>query len=184
MSHRALFLDRDGVINVNHGYVHRLDQVEWVDGIFDLTRAAIGFGLKLIIVTNQAGIGRGYYSEDDFHLLTDWMKARFVEAGAPLTAVYFCPFHPDGLGQYRRSSDRRKPAPGMLLDACRDHRIDLPRSFLVGDQLSDIEAGQAAGLPVENLLLLSDADLPDPPCSIVTSHQQAISWLMSRQPVD
>ena len=99
----ALFIDRDGVVNTDHGYVHRSDQFEFIDGIFDLCRAAVGSGLDVVVVTNQAGIGRGLYSEDDFQRLTVWMQERFAEEGAPIRAVYHCPFHPEhGIGRFKR----------------------------------------------------------------------------------
>lgn len=147
MSRLALFLDRDGVINVDHGYVHKPEDVEFVDGIFELIAAAKISGYLVVVVTNQAGIGRGYYSEDDFHALMDWMKARFVERGGQLDAIYFCPYHPEhAIGEYRRESDCRKPAPGMLLQAAYDLDIDLVGSIFVGDRPSDMRAGGAAGV--------------------------------------
>lgn len=143
----ALFLDRDGVINVDHGYVHRPDQVEFCDGIFDLVRAARERGLAVVVVTNQAGIGRGHYSERDFEMLCDWMHRRFAAADAPLDRFYHCPDHPvHGIGRYRRESDWRKPGPGMLLQAARDLGLDLPASVLVGDKETDIQAGLRAGV--------------------------------------
>ena len=147
MKRRALFLDRDGVINVDHGYVHRSEDFEFIDGIFDLCRYAHAQGWLLVVVTNQAGVARGLYSEEDFHELTRWMLARFAAEGAPITAVYFCPTHPTaGEGAYRRESFRRKPNPGMLLEAAQEHSIDLQASALVGDKGSDILAGRAAGV--------------------------------------
>jgi D-glycero-D-manno-heptose 1,7-bisphosphate phosphatase len=147
MTKPALFLDRDGVINVDHGYVYRPEDVEFINGIFELVVAANEAGYMVVVVTNQAGIGRGYYSEAQFHALTAWMKARFSEQGGHLDAVYFCPFHPEhGIGEYRRESDCRKPAPGMLLQAWRELNIDLANSILVGDKATDMMAGQAAGV--------------------------------------
>lgn len=155
----ALFLDRDGVINVDHGYVHRPENFEFMPGIFKLVRAANERGYLVVVVTNQAGIGRGYYSEAQFLLLTDWMKERFKAEGARIDAVYFCPFHPEhGVGEYRRESECRKPGPGMLLQAKKDLNVDLIKSILVGDKPSDIAAGKAAG--VGTLLhLLNTAEL-------------------------
>jgi len=147
MKKRALFLDRDGVINVDHGYVHRPESFEFVDGIFELCKCANDSGYEIFIVTNQAGIGRGYYSEHDFHVLTAWMKARFRDNGVEIADVYFCPCHPEhGVGAYKRESARRKPNPGMLLDAAREHGVDLAASMLIGDKHSDIEAGRRAGI--------------------------------------
>lgn len=144
---RALFLDRDGVINVDVHFLCRPDQVIFVEGIFDLGRQAHQLGYHLVVVTNQSGIGRGYFSEADFHELTAWMEGVFVEQGCPLSRVYFCPYHPtEGQGSYRRSSNWRKPKPGMILAAAQDLHLDLPNSVLVGDRLRDIAAGQSAGV--------------------------------------
>ena len=143
----ALFLDRDGVINVDHAYVHRIEDFEFIPGIFELCRRAKALGYLLVVVTNQAGIGRGLYSEAQFHALTNWMKARFADEGAALDGVYFCPTHPTaGMGDYRVESAHRKPGPGMLLQAARELDIDLARSAIVGDKMSDMRAGAAAGL--------------------------------------
>ncbi len=159
----ALFLDRDGVINVDRGYVWRIEDVEFVDGIFDLVAAARQRGYLVVVVTNQAGIGRGYYSEADFHRLMAWIAGEFEDRGGRIDGVYFCPFHPEhGIGAYRRESDCRKPAPGMFVAAAKDLAIDLARSVMVGDKPGDAKAALAAGVgtrlslgvPVE-----ADADL-------------------------
>jgi D-glycero-D-manno-heptose 1,7-bisphosphate phosphatase len=143
----ALFLDRDGVINVDHGYVHRIEDFEFIPGIFDLVRESICHGYRILVVTNQAGIGRGYYSEQQFHRLTSWMKNEFLLRNAPIDAVYFCPFHPiHGVGIFRQDSEDRKPKPGMFLRAAREWDIDLPRSVVVGDHATDIIAACAAGI--------------------------------------
>ena len=147
MSKPALFLDRDGVINIDSGYVYRIAEVEFVDGIFELVAAAKHAGYLVVIVTNQSGIGRGYYNEADFHALMNWMQARFVERGGQIDAVYFCPYHPEhGIGTYRRDSDCRKPAPGMLLQAQRELDVNLAFSIFIGDMPSDMAAGFAAGV--------------------------------------
>src|ERR1043165_5019258 len=118
MTRRALFLDRDGVINADRGYVGTRGEFEYVEGIFDLCRYATDLGFLLLVVTNQAGIARGYYSERDFLALTEWMCETFRERGAPIAKVYFCPSHPEhGLGEYKRESSFRKPGPGMILQA-------------------------------------------------------------------
>jgi len=153
---RALFLDRDGVINVDRDYVHRPADVEWVPGIFDLVREASAAGDLPIVVTNQAGIARGYYDEATFLDFTRWMHAQFAAQGAPLLATYFCPHHPEsGLGAYRVACACRKPAPGMLEAAVRDFGLRRDLSALVGDKAGDIEAGRAAG--VHTLLQLRSA---------------------------
>lgn len=142
----ALFLDRDGVINVEKNYVHKIEDCEFIDGIFDLCREAKARGCKVIVVTNQAGIAKGYYTEDDYFTLMDYIKGEFERQGCPLDDVYYCPFHEDGIGEYRKQSEDRKPNPGMLLKAAAKHDIDLKSSILVGDKKSDIEAGRRAGV--------------------------------------
>ena len=161
-THRALFLDRDGVINRDDGYVHRKQDVHFIEGIFPLTAAAVARGFLPIVVTNQSGIGRGYYDERQFRRLMRWMKREFLRRRAPLAAVYFCPYHPEhGIGRYRRDSPLRKPHPGMLLRAAADFRLDLHRSILVGDAVTDMEAGIAAG--VGRLFHLRHGAAGDPP---------------------
>ncbi len=143
----ALFLDRDGVINVDHAYVCNQENFEFIDGIFELCRFARQLGYLIFVVTNQAGIGRGYYTERDFLTLTEWMCGVFKTQGAVIDKVYFCPFHPEyGVGRYKRESTFRKPGPGMILQAIEEFGIDIKRSVLVGDKGSDIAAGLAAGL--------------------------------------
>ncbi|MDE2272278.1 MAG: HAD family hydrolase [Xanthomonadaceae bacterium] len=160
MLNRALFLDRDGVINVDHGYVCSPARTEFIDGIFELVAAANREDVAIVVATNQAGIARGYYTEADFLAYMEWVRGEFVRQGARLDAVYYCPHHPDaGIGGYRRECDCRKPAPGMLISAQRDLRLDLGSSLLIGDKPSDLAAGRAAGVGV-NLQLGSDA-LPD-----------------------
>jgi len=149
---RALFLDRDGVINVDHGYVYRQSDFEFTEGIFDLCRHAKSAGYLIFVVTNQAGIGRGLYTEADFHELTRWMCDVFAQEGCAIDKVYFCPTHPvHGIGPYKVDSLRRKPFPGMILEAAAEFEIDLAGSVLIGDKPSDIEAGRAAGIK-HNLL--------------------------------
>jgi D-glycero-D-manno-heptose 1,7-bisphosphate phosphatase len=144
----ALFLDRDGVINVDHAYVHRPDNFEFFPGIFDLVRSANDLGYAVVVVTNQAGIGRGFYSEADFHSLTAWMLDQFRQHNSRIDAVYFSPYHPEhGVGEYKRDSHCRKPGPGMLLRAAKDLDLDLDRSIILGDKPSDLAAGVAAGVP-------------------------------------
>lgn len=148
----GLFLDRDGVINQDLDYVHRREDFKFIDGIFDLCREARRLGYWIFVITNQAGIGRGYYSEDQFLELTAWMKSVFRSEGAEIDAVYFCPFHPKhGMGKYKKDADCRKPKPGMILQAAEEFEVDLSCSVLVGDKPSDMEAGKAAGI-VSNIL--------------------------------
>ncbi len=144
---RALFLDRDGVINIDHGYVHCPDHFEFIPGIFELCRKAIELDYLIVVVTNQAGIGRGYYSEQQFHELTDWMCKEFAFRNITIKRVYFCPYHAEhGIGDYKRESTFRKPGPGMILQAAEELHLGLARSVLVGDKESDIQAGITAGI--------------------------------------
>jgi D-glycero-D-manno-heptose 1,7-bisphosphate phosphatase len=144
----ALFLDRDGVINRDHGYVGRIEDFEFIPGIFDLVRFACQtLGWPVIVTTNQSGIGRGLFDEAAYQRLTHWMRERFRAEGAPLTAVYHCPYHPEyGIGAYKQDHPWRKPRPGMILEAAADHGVDLAGSALIGDGQRDIEAGAAAGV--------------------------------------
>lgn len=144
-SARALFLDRDGVINRDSGYTHRWEDFVFIDGIFDLSREACERGYRLVVVTNQAGIGRGLYTEEEFLSLTARMCQRFAEEGATIDKVYYDPTHPEhGIGEYRRDSPMRKPNPGMLFAAASEFGLSLPQSMLIGDKISDLQAGIAA----------------------------------------
>jgi len=142
---KALFLDRDGVININYGYVHAVENFHFIDGIFDLARLAFNKGYHICIITNQSGIGRGYYSESQFLSLTSWMCERFKEQGAIISKVYFSPYHPvHGIGRYKKDDFSRKPNPGMLIEAINDFNLDPRHCIFVGDNKSDIYAGLAA----------------------------------------
>lgn len=179
MSFPAMFLDRDGVINHNHGYVHKREEFDFIDGIFDVARYAHAQNYKLIVVTNQAGIGRGYYTEADFHQLTNWMCQQFSGAGAPISKVYFSPYHPTaGLGKYLKDDTSRKPNPGMILQAQEDMAIDLGSSILIGDKVSDIQAGNRAGVGL-NLLLSTHLpnELAGLNCELIATLREALPYL-------
>ena len=144
---RGLILDRDGVINEDNGYLHRIEDCRFVDGVFELTAGFARRGFAIVIASNQSGIGRGYYTEADFARLMAWMKGEFARRGVAIDGIYHCPDHPtEGVGRYRRANSWRKPGPGMLLQAARDLGLDLARSWTVGDQMSDVEAGRGAGV--------------------------------------
>jgi D-glycero-D-manno-heptose 1,7-bisphosphate phosphatase len=175
---KALFLDRDGVINHEVGYLYRSEDVRWVDGIFSLCRVAVQAGYKLVVVTNQSGIARGYYTEADFGVLMEWMRAKFVAEGAALDAVYFCPYHPQhGIGVYRQENEDRKPGPGMLLRAARDLNLDLAQSMMVGDRCSDVGAAKRAGLARMFLLQGTEPETCDGAYVSVQSLAQVEGWL-------
>ncbi len=160
---RAAFLDRDGVINLDREYVYRREDFVFVPGALEGARELHRRGFMLIVITNQSGIGRGLYTEAQFHELTDWMRGEFAAAGAPLEGVYYCPHHPiEANGAYRMDCECRKPAPGMLLDAAREHHIALGQSALFGDRETDLEAARAAGVPIRVLLGTDGREMPSP----------------------
>tara|TARA_A200000113_G_scaffold124598_1_gene112183 strand:+ start:3367 stop:3930 length:564 start_codon:yes stop_codon:yes gene_type:complete len=144
---RALFLDRDGVINVDHGYVGKYDEFDFMEGIFDAVLFFQTKGFLPVVVTNQSGIARGYYTESDFEVLMERVQKDFSFHGIHSLPIYFCPHHLDGkIPQYTTKCTCRKPAPGMLLSAAQDLDLDLANSVLVGDSWRDIQAADAAGL--------------------------------------
>lgn len=153
MKPKALFLDRDGVINVDHGYVHRADECVFVDGIFELVRAANQAGYIVAIVTNQAGVARGYFSDAQFHEFMRWMQSEFALRKARIDRVYYCPHHPEaGKGEFLKACACRKPEPGMLEAARTEFGLDMAGSILVGDKQTDIEAARRAGVGRRYLL--------------------------------
>lgn len=143
----AAFIDRDGVLNVDRGYVYRAEDFVWVKGAKKAVKVLNDLGYFVFIVTNQAGIARGYYGPNDVERLHDWINAELRKVGAHVDGFYYCPHHPDaGPGPYTRACDCRKPAPGMLLQAIAEWPVDRARSFVVGDHDIDMEAARRAGL--------------------------------------
>jgi D,D-heptose 1,7-bisphosphate phosphatase len=144
----AVFLDRDGVLNVDRGYVHAPDQVEWVPGAKEAVKLMNDAGYYLFVVTNQAGVAKGLYREEAIRTLHRWMAQELAAAGASIDDWRYCPYHPEGsVAEYRAAHDWRKPNPGMLLDLFAHWPIEREGSFLIGDKISDIEAAEAAGIP-------------------------------------
>ncbi len=144
----AIIFDRDGVLNADVNYVHRPDQVEWIDGAIDAVKAVNDAGLFAFVATNQAGVARGYYPEEQIGVLHAWMAEEMARRGAHVDAFVYSPFHPEGtVPAYRRVSDCRKPGPGMLLDLFARFRVDRGRSLMIGDKESDVGAAEAAGIP-------------------------------------
>jgi len=144
---RALFLDRDGVINEDYGYVHKIEDFHFREGIFDVCRAAQKARMKIIVVTNQAGIGRGLYSPADFRKVTNYMLANLMQESIIISGVYHCPYHPThGIGHYKKESSDRKPQAGMLVRAARDLAINLAHSIMVGDKHTDKQASANSGI--------------------------------------
>ncbi|MBC3617427.1 D-glycero-beta-D-manno-heptose 1,7-bisphosphate 7-phosphatase [Vibrio metschnikovii] len=145
MAKPAVFLDRDGVINVDHGYVHDEHDFHFIEGVFTAAKRLKEMGYLLVLVTNQSGIARGLFSEDRFLSLTQWMDWNFVDHGVELDGIYYCPHHPEhGVEPYRQECDCRKPEPGMLFSARDFLKIDMANSVMIGDKAEDMMAAQAA----------------------------------------
>lgn len=139
---KALFLDRDGIINIDKGYIHKIEDIEFVDGIFDLCKTAKERGYHIFVVTNQAGIDRGLYTGQHVDIMHGWMREQFRSRGTEFTEMYFCPHHPDFTGK----CSCRKPEPGMLLKAIEEYGIDPAASIMIGDKVGDVQAGKNAGV--------------------------------------
>ncbi len=145
-SKRAIFLDRDGTLTRDLGFVHRTDDLQLLDNAAAGLRRMAATGFRLFITTNQSGIARGYFGEADMHAFNSALRRQLRVEGVEIEAIYYCPFHPEGSVEiYRQDSPLRKPRPGMILRAAAEHRLDLQASFAIGDKKSDILAGQAAG---------------------------------------
>jgi len=143
---KALFLDRDGIVNVEKNYVHQIKDFEFISEVFEMIKLFQKYGFLIFIITNQAGIARGYYSEAQYQELTTWMLDQFRLKKISISKVYHCPHHPQD------DCECRKPKPGMILQAQKDFNLDLKESYLIGDKESDIEAGISAGI-IHNLLI-------------------------------
>lgn len=157
---RAAFIDRDGVINEDLGHVGRLEQFHLLPGAAEGLRRLAAHGFLLVVVTNQAGIAKGMYTEDDYRRVTSHMEALLLTLQVRLAGVYFCPHHPDGtVSRYAVNCDCRKPAPGLLRQAAMELDLDIAKSVLVGDKISDTQAGRAAGV-AKTVLVRSGHVLP------------------------
>jgi D-glycero-D-manno-heptose 1,7-bisphosphate phosphatase len=143
----ALFLDRDGVLNIDHGYVGARDRFAWTDGARDAVRLATEAGWHVFIVTNQSGVARGFYTETDVQTLLDWIADEVRMAGGTIDDARFCPFHPEAaVAAYRQAHAWRKPEPGMLVDLMQAWEVDPARAIMIGDQPTDMAAAAAAGI--------------------------------------
>ena len=146
MQKKAVFLDRDGVINKEKDYLYKKEDFEFIDGVFEACRYFQEIGYQLVVVTNQSGISRGYYQEEDFHKITKWMLEQFESQNIKILDVLFCPHGPES------TCNCRKPKPGMLLEAKEKYKIDMKNSWMIGDKEADVSAANAAG--IKNTILV------------------------------
>lgn len=147
MENKAVFLDRDGTINIDKNYLYKTEEFEFVEGAVEGLKILYDLGYKLIVVTNQAGIGRGYYTEEDLKKLNNYMEEKLLQEGIKIEKCYYCPHHAEhGIGKYKIDCECRKPKPGMLLEGIKEFNINPEKSYMIGDKLSDAEAGINAGV--------------------------------------
>ena len=177
---KAVFLDRDGTINIERNYLWRISDFVFLPGVPLALKKLQDAGFLLVVVTNQAGIARGYYDFSDVHLLHNHMEQLLQKYGVTLSGIYLCPHHPDGKKGHpeTKNCNCRKGKPGMLLQAAQDLSIDLSRSFMVGDKLSDLEAGHRAGC-VPCLVTTGHSDWQEQPipnyCATIASSMSSIA---------
>ncbi len=169
------------MINEEVGFLKRSEDVRFVDGIFSLCRTAQGLGYELVVVTNQSGIARGFFTVQDFNLLMEWMRLEFAREGVRLDAIYYCPYHPElGIGEYKRDHEDRKPSPGMLRRAARDLDLDLSQSVLVGDRCTDVAAANAAGLAEAFLISGPEGTACDAQHAPIKALVEVEEWLRAK----
>ena len=165
----AIFLDRDGVINKDNGYVSQRDDFEFIEGTIEACIELQKKGYLLVVITNQSGIARGLFTEAQFNTLTEWMDWSMSDRGVDLDGIYYCPHHSEeGQGEFKIDCECRKPKPGMLMNAIEDLNIDIDTSILVGDKTSDLQAGIAAGIKT-NYLVRSGKEITEQGESLATA---------------
>lgn len=161
----AIFLDRDGTINIDYNYVHKIDDFHFIDGVIDAMLELKRMGFLLVITTNQSGIARNIFSQEQFDILTEWMDWSLMDRGVELDGVYYCPHDP-----LYTQCQCRKPSPGMILTAQQDLNIDIANSYMVGDRVSDLLSGKAAG--VKKTVLVRTGD------DITQEAEQQADWVL------
>lgn len=138
MKNKFVLLDRDGVINVEKSYLYKIDEFEYETGVLEGLKILRDLGYKFAIITNQAGIARGYYSEDDYFKLQNFIEKDLLKNGIKIEKTYFCPHHPDGIGKYKMDCECRKPNTGNFLKAIKEFNIDVEKSYMIGDRVTDL----------------------------------------------
>jgi len=190
MRRGAIFMDRDGTISEEVGYVNHLSRWRLLPRSLEAIRLVNQAGLLAIVATNQSGVARGYFSQDLVEAVHGKLRNLAEESGARLDAIYYCPHHPsEGAAPWRSACDCRKPKPGMILRAAREHAIDLPASFVIGDSVVDIEAGAAAGVPGVLVLTGYGRGLVEhqkdrfrtPPVHTAEDLLEAVRWILNRR---
>lgn len=183
----AVFMDRDGTMTVEGGYINHPSRLELIPGTAEAVRLCNENGLLAIVATNQAGVARGYFTEDLIHVVHGRLKDMLAEKGAAVDAIYYCPHHPrEGKPPYRAECDCRKPGPGMIKQACRELPVDKSRSYMVGDKISDSEFGHRLGLRTVMVLTgygrgeheFQRQDWKDTPDFIAEDLKQAVEWII------
>ncbi|MBN6062729.1 D-glycero-beta-D-manno-heptose 1,7-bisphosphate 7-phosphatase [Aggregatibacter actinomycetemcomitans] len=156
---KAVFLDRDGTLNIDYGYVHEIDHFRFIDGSIEALKKIKDMGYLLVLVTNQSGIGRGYFTEQQFLQLTEWMDWSLADRGVDLDGIYYCPHHPEAkIAEFKQDCDCRKPKSGMLLQGIKELEIDPERSIMIGDKIEDLWAGKGAKIGT-NILVRTGKDI-------------------------
>jgi D,D-heptose 1,7-bisphosphate phosphatase len=181
---KAIFIDRDGVINYDFGYVHKIDEFKFIPDVLISLKKACKAGYKLFIITNQAGIAKNIYNEEQYHTLTSWILKEMSVNGVKITKIYYCPHHPQGIvNTYKKICQCRKPNPGMLLTAANEYHINLVESFMIGDKTCDILAGKNAGcktILVETGYAGKDKDYDIKPDNIAKNLPKAIEFILNK----
>lgn len=186
--HQAVFLDRDGTLIEERGYINRIELLRMFPWSLEAVRLLNRAGLKVFVITNQAGVARGYFNEDFVRRAHEHLADLVRSAGGEVHGFYHCPHHPDAsVAEYRRACECRKPAPGMFLQAARDHGLDLSRSYAVGDRWHDVQAAQAVGaraIMVRTGYGATELERPKPgvaPAAVTDSLIDATTWILRQR---
>jgi len=178
----AVFMDRDGTINEEVGYLSRIEELKLIPGAAEAIRLVNHEGMKTVVVTNQSGVARGFFTEEIVRIIHSSLDEMLRREGAFIDRFYYCPHHPtEGNEPYRRACDCRKPAPGMILQAARELDIDLTASYVVGDMLKDLDAGRSVG--AKGILVRTgygnNIVITDKPVYIAEDLLDAVKWIMN-----